>query len=376
MSESDGTSNGRTLVLFLSFAYSLQKWADGGYLEREIALYNNHAKELDHVYLVTYGDESDYQFTDKLANNVSILPKKYTSNNVLFSLIAPFVYWRVLWDADILKTDQMLGSWTAVLSKYIYRTSLLVRTGYVLSIFYDRQNKPLIIRYIARLIELIAYKSADGIITSSPRGKRYVDKKYSPSGNHRMIPNYIETNIFRPLPVDSDPDSLCFVGRLAPQKNLFALFEALEDLPYSLTVVGSGELSEELQGRANELGVDVEFVGTISNHKLPELLNRHEAFILPSLYEGMPKALLEAMACGLPVVGTDVVGINEVIEDGETGLLCDTEATAIHETVTKLMEDEVLREQLGTNARKEIVENYSLDEIACRERLLMEKVLT
>jgi glycosyltransferase involved in cell wall biosynthesis len=359
------------LVLFLSFAFSLEQWAEEGFFDREIALYNEHADEFDQIYLVTYGTESDLEYEDELAENVHVLPKRYVSNNALYSVLAPFVHYGPLSEANVVKSEQMLGSWTAVVAKYVFRLPLLVRTGYVLSIFYDRQEKPLAIRYVARLVELISYKTADGVISSSPRGYQYVEKTYSPPGIHRMIPNYIETDVFEPMSVSPESGTLCFVGRLAPQKNLFALLEALASLPYSLTVIGSGEQSDELGAYADQHGVDVSLAGTIPNHELPAELNRHEAFILPSLYEGMPKSLLEAMSCGLPVIGTDVVGINEVVDGETTGILCDTDAESIREAITTLMNDAELQRRLGTNAREEIVENYSLAEIARRERTLI-----
>lgn len=365
-------TSGKVMVLFLSFGFSLQQWADEGFFDREVALYNDHADEYERIYLLTYGDETDLRFVDDLASNVEILPKRIVSNDVLYSLLAPFIHFRELRDADVVKSEQMLGSWSAVIAKIFFRVPMLARTGYVLSIFYDRQPKPAIIRYIARLVELITYKVADGVITSSPRGYRYVEETYCPRGVHRMIPNYIETDVFEPMAVEPAPGSLCFVGRLAPQKNLFTLLEALDGLPYSLTIVGSGPQRDELESFASNLNVDVTFAGTVPNHELPETLNRHEAFVLPSHYEGMPKALLEAMSCGLPVVGTDVVGINEVIDHEVTGLLCETDDESICEVVERILEDDELGRRLGEKAREEIIDNYSLAELARRERALVE----
>lgn len=371
---SDDGATDAVMVLFLSFGFSLQQWANEGFFDREVALYNDHSAEFDQIYLLTYGDGSEFKLEESLASNVEILPKRYVSNNVLYSLIAPLVHHRALREADVVKSEQMLGSWGAVLSKFLYRVPLFVRTGYVLSIFYNREPKSLPIRYIARLVEWIAYKTADGVVTSSPRGYRYVEERYDPPGVHRMIPNYIETDVFKPMDVDVRPETLCFVGRLAPQKNLFALFEALAPLSYSLTVVGSGDQADDLRTYAEEHDVEVDFRGTVPNHDLPGVLNRHEAFVLPSLYEGMPKALLEAMSCGLPVVGTDVVGINEIVDNGENGLLCDTDSASLRETIAELMQDEAAKSRLGTNARQEIVENYSLAELAGRERDLIAEI--
>jgi len=153
------------------------------------------------------------------------------------------------------------------------------------------------------------------------------------------------------------------------------LLEALKGLPYTLTIIGSGEQEEQLKKFAAENKIETNFLGNVPNHELPKILNQHELFILPSLWEGMPKTLLEAMSCGLPVIGTKIEGIKEVIEHGKNGILCDTDSKSIREAIVTLMEDEELKQKLGGNARKTIVENYSLDTLALKELELMEELV-
>jgi glycosyltransferase involved in cell wall biosynthesis len=90
--------------------------------------------------------------------------------------------------------------------------------------------------------------------------------------------------------------------------------------------------------------VKADFCGIKSNQLLPDELNVSEIFILPSLYEGNPKALIEAMACGKPVIGTKVTGIKELILHGETGLLCDPDIDSIRETIKNLLIDQKTQE--------------------------------
>jgi len=146
----------------------------------------------------------------------------------------------------------------------------------------------------------------------------------------------------------------------------------LKGLSYSISIIGSGEQEERLKEVANKNEVSVNFLGNIPNRELPEILNQHELFILPSLWEGMPKTLLEAMACGLPVIGTKIDGTKEVIEHGKNGILCNTDSDSIREAIETLMEDGELKQNLGENARKTIVEDYSLDNLAKKELKLME----
>jgi glycosyltransferase involved in cell wall biosynthesis len=226
-------------------------------------------------------------------------------------------------------------------------------------------------KWLPKLIERIGYRFADAIITSSKRNFEYVEKNYNPSGIHALIPNYVKTDVFKPLNTNKKKDSICFIGRLSTEKNLYALLKALNGLSYALTIIGSGEQKELLNNFTIENAVNVNFLGNIPNHDLPEILNKHELFILPSLYENMPKTLLEAMSCGMPVIGTNVKGINEVIEHGKNGILCDTDSNSIRNAIISLMGDEALKEKLGENARRTIVENYSLDVLAKKELELM-----
>ncbi|MFS8630213.1 MAG: glycosyltransferase [Bacillales bacterium] len=98
------------------------------------------------------------------------------------------------------------------------------------------------------------------------------------------------------------------------------LVEACERIPEAkLTLVGSGPLEPKLRRLANP--EKVTFAGVVPNRHLPAVLQRAQVFVLPSQYEGTPKALLEAMACEVPSIGTNIGGIPEVIVHGETGYL-------------------------------------------------------
>jgi glycosyltransferase involved in cell wall biosynthesis len=98
-------------------------------------------------------------------------------------------------------------------------------------------------------------------------------------------------------------------------------------------------------------------------------LNAMDVFALPSLFEALPFSVLEAMACGKPVVATDVGGVREIIQDGKSGFLIqrgDTEALV--ECIQKLADDRGLRERLGRDARELVVKEYS-------ERQMLEKTM-
>ncbi len=364
---------GRALALFFTIGVSLKLWHETGMIEREVAIYNELSKYFKNIYFFTYGTE-DFKFKSYLADNITIISKKYIKNDLLYSFLLPFIHRKILKEVDVLKTNQMLGSWSAAVAKLIYRKKLVVRTGYMWSIHLGKENAKRWRRILSKNIEKLVYILADSAVTSSQTNFEYVEHYYKPR-DHILIPNYVETDVFKPLNTAKKKSSICFVGRLTSQKNLLALFEALSGLPYTIDLIGSGEHEEKLKEFARENKTDASFLGNVPNHDLPAILNQHELFILPSLYEGMPKTLLEAMACGLAVIGTNIDGTKEVIKHGENGILCETDPKSIREAIVRVMEDEGLKQTLGINARKTIEQRFSLEKLTDKELGLYVKLL-
>jgi glycogen synthase len=172
----------------------------------------------------------------------------------------------------------------------------------------------------------------------------------------------VDTSLFRPLAVakESRP-TIVFVGRTEASKGIDALVEAAcvlareyDDL--RLQVIGRGDpaLTRRLQARATAAGWPglLEFHGYVPRDRLPEELSRAHVFAAPSLYEGGPGLVyLEAMACGLPVVGCTGSGANEVIEDGHNGLLVRPgDPDALVAAIGRLLRDDSEREAMGERA--------------------------
>ncbi len=110
------------------------------------------------------------------------------------------------------------------------------------------------------------------------------------------------------------------------------------------------------------------------NAQLPGYVNRAGIFVLLSLYEGHPKALLEAMGCGVAVIGADSPGIREVIRHRETGYLCGTDPLSIRAAIEELLGRPELVSELGRNARQYVKEHYSLDRIFSLESVMLHEV--
>jgi glycosyltransferase involved in cell wall biosynthesis len=188
------------------------------------------------------------------------------------------------------------------------------------------------------------------------------------------------TDVFKPLLERQKNYDLVFVGRGGDQKNLVNLLKAINYLAtekhaISLLMVGPCCYEKKILQLIDRYGLDATLKGVQPHFKLPKLLNQARIFILPSYYEGHPKTLLEAMSCGLPCIGTDVSGIRDDINHLHTGYLCQTDFKSIAAAIDSLLTDESLQAELGSNARKYILSNYSLDKVLLLELTVIKELL-
>ena len=275
------------------------------------------------------------------------------------------IYKKELKSCVIKKTNQMDGAWSAYYAKKKTGGVFSLRTGYTLSAFTDNNNN---IKYIKKkiihFIEKYLYTKADVAFVSSKHDKNYIVDNYGIDADKiDILRNYIDTNIFYNRKNIDEKNEFVFVGRLNEQKNLFNTIKAVNNAGMKLNIYGNGELKKDLELFIKKNNFNCELKGYIANSELPVVLNEYKYFILASHIEGMPKSLLEAMACGRICVGTDVDGINELIINGKTGILAsDTSEKSIIEalhTVISINE----KDNIASNAEQLIRELYSLGSI-------------
>ena len=372
------------LALFFTRGVSLEMWLDTGIFDREKMIYEVHLNKgsLKKVYWLTYGinDASiaeQLKSEERLHHNIVIIPMplffKGKWGQLIYSFFLGMIHYKCLKKVHLFKTNQMDGSWSAVISKFLHKKPLIVRTGYVLSVFVQKGLKSIFKLKLFELVERIAYRYADiGVITSR-QAQEYICSKYSfLKEKSKIIGNFIDDKQFYPQNCKKYENRIIFVGRLSKQKNLFNLIEAISKTPLTLDIYGEGELQDELECWANRLNARVNSKGVVSNSDLPEILNRYRYFILPSFYEGMPKALLEAMACGLLCIGTNVDGINEVIEDEYNGFLAQgTDASSIHAVIKKAIGEQNTKEY-RVHAVRTITNNFSLSQVINSESIIFD----
>lgn len=135
----------------------------------------------------------------------------------------------------------------------------------------------------------------------------------------------------------------------------------------TLAVAGAGEYLAEARALADALGLSrsVIFLGEVPHERAPEYLAACDVFALPTLrLEGLPFALLEAMACEKPVIASRIGGVPSVVKDGVNGLLLSPgDQNALGESLERLMADERLAERLGRRARETVVSGYSVGQM-------------
>lgn len=164
-----------------------------------------------------------------------------------------------------------------------------------------------------------------------------------------------------------EPLRLVSVGSLLPGKNISALIGALPEVrerhpELSLEVIGSGRVLEDLQQQTRQLGLEdvVVFTGNLAHDEVMAHLANAHVFVFPTLYEGFPKALLEAMACGLPIVASPVSVIPSLLEGGAGLLLNGQDAPSIAAALNELLSDPAKMAAMGHLAR-ESAQSYTLE---------------
>lgn len=356
--------SGKTLTVFFTRDVSLALWDKMGTIDREAAIYLRLLERGIKVGFVTYGGPDEHLYANRIPG-VRILPNTLNLPTVIYERLIPVLHARWLRKTDIIKTNQTNGAQAALRAARMWKKPLVARCGYMWSEFTRKICGEGSEEAAAALaVESMIFSRADRVVVTTEAMKDSITGRISTARRKTVvIPNYVDTELFKPDGARKKGNNLIFVGRLERQKNVGALLEAVSELDARLMIVGSGSLKNALKERFGNLGGRLLWVERVPHKKLVTLLNQASIFVLPSFFEGHPKALIEAMACGLAVVGADSPGIRELVREGETGLLSGTDSQSIRGAIQRLLENPALRDTVGRAARQYAVENFSLDRI-------------
>ena len=172
---------------------------------------------------------------------------------------------------------------------------------------------------VSKKYEKMALNLVDAITVNSKEGYDYYTKM---GFNVVQIPNAIDLNLIPKKSTKQFKNQLIFAGRLSKEKGIEILLETASQLPdnYHLLIAGSGPLEEKVRKLSDEK-TNLHYLGYQSKQNMLSLIRGSDLLIQPSLEEGISSTLLEAMACGTCILGSDIEGISEVIENNKTGLL-------------------------------------------------------
>lgn len=272
---------------------------------------------------------------------------------------------------DIIHTHMSKAALAGVVAARLVRPSaarpLVVNTAHNLGSI--ALSHPLLRRAFRIYDRMLLGNSCDAVIVVSER-LRAQALALGLVPPHRLfaIPNGIALERFAPdqaqsaaqraaLNVSPGQTLIVTVARLVWFKGLDVLIDALALLAprqpgARLAIVGAGPLRADLERRAQALGVGDRVTFTGERRDVPQLLAAADVFALTSVSEGMPISILEAMASGLPVAATDVGGVGELVQDGETGLLTrPRDPAAFAAALESLSADPALRERMGARGR-------------------------
>lgn len=289
----------------------------------------------------------------------------------------------------ILHAHSSKGALVGRLAALLAGTPVTVFTAHN-SIFYEEW--PAWKKKLFARVERLLARFTDKIITVSDALKQeLMEMEGLPAKQITTIYNGIETDRFNTGMVDikavrrrlNIPELGQVVGtvaRLAPQKGVSYFLKAaslLKDYQVNFLVVGDGPLANELKQEACELGLQGRVIFAGQRDNIAEIMAVLDIFVLPSVTEGLPLTILEAMAAGKPVVATRVGGVPEAVVEGKTGLLVapkDPEALAV--ALAELIGQRDRLQRLGSNGQKYVMEKFTVQNMVEKTMTLYYELLT
>lgn len=359
------------IYYFLTFGYSLKTWEESSAIDREVKYINFLSEKFSiKFYIFTYGDFEDKKYS-KLFLNSEIIPiytfinkSKFKIVNFIKSFCIPFKIKKISNEKIfMIKQNQLLGSWVSILFKLITNKKLFIRTGYDMYQFSIKDEKSKFKQFLYKSLTLFSLNFADSYSVSSYSDMNFINDNF-PKLIHKvlLIRNWVEI-----------PDSINFkdrknivsIGRLEKQKNYKFLLNEFKDFSGEIVLVGKGSEEKCLLDLSSSLNLNFKSIPFISNIEAIYLLTKARYFVLPSLYEGNPKVLLEAMAQGCVVLASNIPNHVEIISNAENGFIFDLTTNSLSETfsmVSSKKQEEL--NKVALSARDLMKKDFSISKIA------------
>ena len=291
-------------------------------------------------------------------------------------ILYPFVFWLLIskkFDVVLIRPGLQ-----GIISALVKRFSFLFGTSFSLLIeaFGDWIEVPLVstnkwLRWLYRrfleVISRFSLTSADMLRAESVSTMNKM-RKFAPLKPYSTFPRvhlelFLDLNV-KPTTKDSNTFTVLYVGELIKLKGVSHLLSAFQRVyrEYSqvrLTIIGDGECRTGLGRMAEEMDIAdcVEFTGFLKPEKVKEHMLKSDVLVLPSVTEGLPRVIIEAMAVGLPIIATDVGSVKELVKDGENGFLVQPmDIDALMKTIQNLTGNRERAKKMGLNSQRLIQE--------------------
>ncbi len=353
------------LYVFFTFNTSLKDWFLNGSLDRELNYYEKLQKRGLEIFFITYGtDDSRFLKKDSPIKVISIFDKK--SNFKIINFFKSFLF---VWKFSkynqgniVIKSNQMKGSWLPLMISKIYSKKMILRCGYEYYRF-GLKNRNSGVNFIKYILSYLSYNFADKIVITSNYEKNFINKKFKIDKKKiALIPNYIDTSIFKKKN-DKKSFDIIYVGRFERQKNLFFLINSIKELKLKIILIGNGSLSNDVRESLKNSDLSFKIIKRVKNNKLPEFYNKSHIFLNTSLYEGNPKSVLEAMACGLNIITTKYDGVGEIISNNFNGIITKYCHKEIKKNINYLLKNKNVYKKISNNAQKKIISKNCIEKI-------------
>lgn len=374
----------RSICITLSADSNVEELVKKGNFNKFKMLIGMYCDFFDHVYLVSFDFHS---FTNKFGYknfiHSNIQPTNFKFLNVMIYFLKGGI--RIKSISKNCCLIRALGDSCvhAVIGKYLSRKPLVVSYHYDLSGQIKRERGK-IFGLLSSFVEFVSLRNADLIIALTKKLKNNALKITNNNVKIEVIPNGVDIKRFVVCTSkkNSNRKTLLFVGRIHPIKGLKYLVNALCILKnkcgikLDLLIIGDGEYKKNLVSLVSKYNLNnqVFFLGSIDNNEIPLYYEKADIFVLPSLEEGMPNAILEAMASGVPIVAANVMGINDILTDNINALLFKkADHLDLANKICFLAENKENADQLALNALKLVKSKYDNQKIFEMELDLIKK---
>jgi glycosyltransferase involved in cell wall biosynthesis len=365
------------ILYFLTYGYSLKTWSDSGQLAREMRHFEAIKSENEKIKfkIFSYGDDNDFEYIEKdFIEVVSVYKYIKKSNYKIVNFIKSFFIKKILREVDLDKSDlviqnQLLGSWVSYLFKKNLNLPLIIRTGYDMFEFSINESKNISKKLFFKYLTKKSLDKCDLYTVTSLCDKEFLLKNFSNinSSKIKIRSNWVDSKENIQINNKNIVNNIVSVGRIEEQKNYELIIRSLQGTNFELDIFGEGSLKEDLVNLANELNVNINFLGIVNNEILVQKLQHYKFYISSSKFEGNPKSVLEAMSAGCIVIASKIKNHLEFLNI-DNSILFDQNIKSLKETIMNLDKISQRREDdLISNSVETIKNSYNLNDLVKKE---------